>query len=50
MLQLHPDVEGDVQEVEQAQLTCFACGSLPVGFTANHAVADGHATSDILIV
>ncbi|KAM3277255.1 hypothetical protein ACQJBY_045233 [Aegilops geniculata] len=49
VLQLHPDLEGDVQEVVQVQLTRFACGSLAVGFSANHAVADGHATSDFLV-
>ncbi|XP_062193274.1 putrescine hydroxycinnamoyltransferase-like [Phragmites australis] len=49
VLQLHPDLEGDIEEVVQVQLTRFACGSLAVGFTANHAVADGHATSDFLV-
>ncbi|OQU89853.1 LOW QUALITY PROTEIN: hypothetical protein SORBI_3002G283000 [Sorghum bicolor] len=47
VLRLHPDLEGDIREV--VQLTRFACGSLAVGFTANHAVADGHATSDFLV-
>jgi len=49
LLKLHPDLEGAIQEVVQVQLTRFACGSLAVGFTANHAVADGHATSDFLV-
>jgi shikimate O-hydroxycinnamoyltransferase len=52
VLRLHPDLdggEGEIQEVVQVQLTRFACGSLAVGFTANHAVADGHATSDFLV-
>ncbi|KAL6655134.1 hypothetical protein ACP70R_005960 [Stipagrostis hirtigluma subsp. patula] len=49
VLRLHPDLDGDVAEVVQVQLTRFACGSLAVGFTANHAVADGHATSDFLV-
>jgi shikimate O-hydroxycinnamoyltransferase len=49
VLRLHPDLDGDIQEVVQVQLTRFACGSLAVGFTANHAVADGHATSDFLV-
>lgn len=49
VLRLHPDLDGRVEEVVQVQLTRFACGSLVVGFTANHAVADGHATSDFLV-
>jgi hypothetical protein len=49
VLLLHPDLEGEIEEVVQVQLTRFACGSLAVGFTANHAVADGHATSDFLV-
>jgi shikimate O-hydroxycinnamoyltransferase len=47
VLRLHPDL--DIVEVVQVQLTRFACGSLAVGFTANPAVADGHATSDFLV-
>jgi hypothetical protein len=49
ILKLHPNLEGEIEEVVQVQLTRFACGSLAVGFTANHAVADGHATSDFLV-
>ncbi|KAG2644972.1 putrescine hydroxycinnamoyltransferase-like [Panicum virgatum] len=49
VLRLHPDLEGEIEEMVQVQLTRFACGSLAVGFTANHAVADGHATSDFLV-
>ncbi|CAM0952785.1 unnamed protein product [Alopecurus aequalis] len=49
LLKLHPDLEGVIEEVVQVQLTRFACGSLAVGFSANHAVADGHATSDFLV-
>uniref|UniRef100_A0ACD5XP54 Uncharacterized protein n=1 Tax=Avena sativa TaxID=4498 RepID=A0ACD5XP54_AVESA len=49
ILKLHPGLEGEIEEVVQVQLTRFACGSLAVGFTANHAVADGHATSDFLV-
>ncbi|KAJ1290648.1 hypothetical protein BS78_02G261000 [Paspalum vaginatum] len=49
VLQLHPDLDGRIDEVVQVQLTRFACGSLVVGFTANHAVADGHSTSDFLV-
>ncbi|KAM0878470.1 hypothetical protein ACQ4PT_034848 [Festuca glaucescens] len=49
LLKLHPDLDGEMEEVVQVQLTRFACGSLAIGFTANHAVADGHATSDFLV-
>jgi hypothetical protein len=49
ILKLHPDLDRELEEVVQVQLTRFACGSLAVGFTANHAVADGHATSDFLV-
>jgi hypothetical protein len=49
LLKLHPDLDGEHEEVVQVQLTRFACGSLAIGFTAYHAVADGHATSDFLV-
>ncbi|CAD6261049.1 unnamed protein product [Miscanthus lutarioriparius] len=43
--QLHPaGLEAEIEE-----LTRFTCGSLIVGFTANHAVADGRATSNFLV-
>ncbi|KAL6839976.1 hypothetical protein ACP4OV_029786 [Aristida adscensionis] len=45
---LHPGVEGPIEEVVRVQLTRFACGSLAVGFTSHHAVADGRATGDFL--
>uniref|UniRef100_A0A0D9XG82 Uncharacterized protein n=1 Tax=Leersia perrieri TaxID=77586 RepID=A0A0D9XG82_9ORYZ len=49
VLRLHPNLDGgEIKEIVQVQLTRFACGSLAVGFTASHAVADGHATSDFL--
>ncbi|OAY71526.1 agmatine coumaroyltransferase-2-like [Ananas comosus] len=48
LLSLHPGVDG-VAELVQVQLTRFACGSLVVGFTAHHHVADGHATSNFLV-
>ncbi|XP_065867936.1 agmatine coumaroyltransferase-2-like [Euphorbia lathyris] len=48
LLNLHPSLK-DVEELVQVQLTRFACGSLVVGFTAHHLVADGHATSDFLV-
>ncbi|KAL4199928.1 hypothetical protein AMTRI_Chr03g53780 [Amborella trichopoda] len=44
---LHPSVE-DVEELMQAQLTRFTCGSLVVGFTSNHMIADGEATGRFL--
>ncbi|XP_051143519.1 agmatine coumaroyltransferase-2-like [Andrographis paniculata] len=47
-LTLHPAFDG-VVELVQVQLTRFACGSLVVGFTSHHLVADGHATSDFLV-
>ncbi|EAZ09943.1 hypothetical protein OsI_32242 [Oryza sativa Indica Group] len=49
LLRLHPDLEGELQEVVLLQLTRFRCGSLAVGFTSNHVVADGHATSNFLV-
>jgi shikimate O-hydroxycinnamoyltransferase len=49
LLRLHPDLEGDLQEVVRLQLTRFRCGSLAVGFTSNHVAADGHATSNFLV-
>ncbi|KAL6846054.1 hypothetical protein ACP4OV_023502 [Aristida adscensionis] len=49
LLRLHPDLEGDLEEVVLLQLTRFRCGSLAVGFTSNHVAADGHATSNFLV-
>uniref|UniRef100_A0A0D9XG81 Uncharacterized protein n=1 Tax=Leersia perrieri TaxID=77586 RepID=A0A0D9XG81_9ORYZ len=49
LLQLHPDLEQGLSEVVLLQLTRFRCGSLAVGFTSNHVVADGHATSNFLV-
>ncbi|CAD6263878.1 unnamed protein product [Miscanthus lutarioriparius] len=46
---LHPGLEAEIEEVVQVQLTRFTCGSHMVGFTANHAVADGRATSNFLV-
>ncbi|KAL2536179.1 Shikimate O-hydroxycinnamoyltransferase [Forsythia ovata] len=48
LLSLHPSLEG-VVELVQVQLTTFKCGSLVVGFTAHHLVADGHSTSNFLV-
>ncbi|KAL0436974.1 UNVERIFIED_CONTAM: Agmatine coumaroyltransferase-2 [Sesamum radiatum] len=48
LLSLHPSLEG-VVELVQVQVTRFSCGSIVVGFTAHHLVADGHATSSFLV-
>ncbi|KAI4385454.1 hypothetical protein MLD38_003477 [Melastoma candidum] len=48
LLTLHPSLKGG-EELVQVQLTRFGCGSLVVGFTAHHLVADGQATSNFLI-
>ncbi|KAG8655162.1 hypothetical protein MANES_04G011200v8 [Manihot esculenta] len=45
---LHPSLK-DVEELLQVQLTRFTCGSLVVGFTAHHLIADGHSTSNFLV-
>ncbi|CAI9764303.1 unnamed protein product [Fraxinus pennsylvanica] len=39
----------EVVELLQVQLTRFTCGSLVVGFTSHHLVADGHSTSKFLV-
>ncbi|KAM7258306.1 hypothetical protein ACFE04_014047 [Oxalis oulophora] len=46
---LHPSLNGNVEELVQVQLTRFTCGSLVVGFTAHHHVADGYSTSNFLV-
>ncbi|CAN6439326.1 unnamed protein product [Victoria cruziana] len=47
-LYLHPPLDApDV--LAQVQLTRFACGSLVVGFTLHHMVADGHATAGFIV-
>ncbi|KAK3043608.1 hypothetical protein RJ639_001670 [Escallonia herrerae] len=48
LLALHPCLKG-VVELVQVQLTRFTCGSLVVGFTAHHLVADGQSTSNFLV-
>lgn len=48
LLSLHPSLEG-VVELVQVQVTRFSCGSMVVGFTAHHLVADGNATSNFLV-
>ncbi|CAI9764305.1 unnamed protein product [Fraxinus pennsylvanica] len=39
----------EVVELLQVQLTRFTCGSLVVGFTSHHLVADGHSTGNFLV-
>ncbi|KAK6926680.1 hypothetical protein RJ641_008399 [Dillenia turbinata] len=48
LLSLHPSLKG-VEELVQVQLTRFSCGSLVVGYTSHHLVADGQATSNFLV-
>ncbi|GAB4824783.1 hypothetical protein Ancab_007649 [Ancistrocladus abbreviatus] len=48
LLNLHPCLKGG-EELVQVQVTRFNCGSMVVGFTAHHLVADGHATSNFLV-
>lgn len=47
LLSLHPNLKG-VVELVQAQVTRFSCGSMVVGFTAHHLVADGNSSSNFL--
>ncbi|KAI7984217.1 Agmatine coumaroyltransferase-2 [Camellia lanceoleosa] len=48
LLNLHPSLKG-VAELLQVQLTRFTCGSMVVGFTSHHVVADGHSMSNFLV-
>ncbi|CAH9070929.1 unnamed protein product [Cuscuta europaea] len=48
LLNLHPSLKG-VTELVQVQLTRFTCGSLVIGFTSHHLIADGHSTSNFLV-
>ncbi|KAG6486015.1 hypothetical protein ZIOFF_054585 [Zingiber officinale] len=42
--------DGDTGDaLARVQLTRFACGSLAIGFSSHHRVADGHATANFLI-
>ncbi|KAL6893654.1 hypothetical protein ACP4OV_007752 [Aristida adscensionis] len=50
LLRLHPSIDGPAPAaLVQVQLTRFSCGSLVVGFTAHHHIADGQATSNFLV-
>lgn len=44
----HPRTEG-VEELLQVQVTRFTCGSILVGVTAHHYVADGKGSSHFLV-
>ncbi|CAK9150533.1 unnamed protein product [Ilex paraguariensis] len=48
LLSLHPSLKG-VVDLVQVQLTRFTCGSLVLGFTTHHHVADGHSTSNCVV-
>nr|DAD48722.1 TPA_asm: hypothetical protein HUJ06_018659 [Nelumbo nucifera] len=48
LLSLHPSLKG-AEALVQVQLTRFTCGSLALGFTAHHLVADGHSASNFLV-
>ncbi|CAK9150492.1 unnamed protein product [Ilex paraguariensis] len=48
LLSLHPSLKG-VVELVQVQLTRFSGGSLVLGFTKHHRVADGQSTSSFLV-
>ncbi|RRT44276.1 hypothetical protein B296_00039537 [Ensete ventricosum] len=48
LLPLSPCIKG-VEELLLVQLTRFACGTLVVGFTTHHLIADGNAASKFLV-
>ncbi|XP_062182965.1 agmatine coumaroyltransferase-2-like [Phragmites australis] len=48
VLSLHPDGTG-AEELMLVQVTRFACGSVAVGHTMHHIVADGRAASNFLL-
>lgn len=48
LLKLHPGMKG-VVELIQVQVTRFTCGSVVVGFTGHHMIADGHAASNFFV-
>ncbi|CAK9157035.1 unnamed protein product [Ilex paraguariensis] len=49
LLSLLPSLKG-VVELVQVQFTRFTCGSLVLGFTTHHRVADGHFISNFLFL
>ncbi|CAL9775419.1 unnamed protein product [Musa acuminata subsp. burmannicoides] len=48
LVPLSPIIKG-MEELLQVQLTRFACGTLTVGITSHHLIADGHAASNFLV-
>ncbi|KAK9124020.1 hypothetical protein Sjap_013622 [Stephania japonica] len=48
LLGLHPCLDSP-KELAQVQLTRFTCGSLAVGFSANHMMCDGYSVSRFLV-
>ncbi|CAL9037290.1 agmatine coumaroyltransferase-2-like [Musa acuminata AAA Group] len=48
LLPLSPCIKG-AEELLLVQLTRFACGTLVLGFTTQHLIADGHAVSKFLV-
>ncbi|RCV39014.1 hypothetical protein SETIT_8G188600v2 [Setaria italica] len=48
VLSLHPDGDG-AEELMLVQVTRFKCGSLAIGHTMHHAVADGRAACNFLL-
>jgi hypothetical protein len=48
VLSLHPDGDG-AEELMLVQITRFRCGSIAVGHTMHHAVADGRAACNFLL-
>ncbi|EMS52764.1 Agmatine coumaroyltransferase-2 [Triticum urartu] len=49
VLSLHPSGDDGPEELMLIQVTRFACGSIVVGFTAQHLVSDGRATSNFFL-
>ncbi|CAO1943686.1 unnamed protein product [Urochloa humidicola] len=49
VLSLHPSGDDGPAELMLIQVTRFACGSLVVGFTTQHIVADGRATNNFFL-
>ncbi|GJN26131.1 hypothetical protein PR202_gb14035 [Eleusine coracana subsp. coracana] len=49
VLCLHPSGDDDTEELMLIQVTRFACGSMVVGFTTQHIVADGRATNNFFL-
>ncbi|RWR81426.1 agmatine coumaroyltransferase-2-like protein [Cinnamomum micranthum f. kanehirae] len=48
LLNFHPTLKG-LEELVTVQLTRFTCDSMVLGFSTNHIIADGLATSNFLV-